>query len=395
MTLARSILEDGFALRLAGVVALAVATAGCATARVEPAFPAPSAPPWPLASLECRVGQQVLDRALLQAHGNVVLSPHAIVRALFVLGTRGDERQRQQILDFFGFRDGWQELSNLLAGTYADVTWGADAPDLDALRAGRLRYESIVEPLAEEPAESEPWNAGPIHSEFNRRELARARVARTHHGLISLFDAQVAGVPMLGEPLFRRTTLPFAGRPAVSGVAMRLGASYGVSPAFSSAFWPAQSDGPDTVPARLEGGVVVTFSLPSGEGRVALEQLPVLPCGGGGLPPKSAAVALDFRAPTFCARSDNALSDLAPELHAALGVDVALRARLAFDERGTLNLPPRPLRSPGFLQDMGTGHPAHELHLERPFFVTVHDRSSGVILYVAHVRTPSDVSACE
>ena len=114
-----------------------------------------------------------------------------------------------------------------------------------------------------------------------------------------------------------------------------------------------------------------------------------VPFGPGGR-----QVSLRFRAPTFCAATRFSLSTLAPELQRSLANELTLSARVAFDERGTINLPEQAVASPSFLNDLGQRNPRHELSFTHPFVVTVHDPVSGAIIYVAYVREPNGPSAC-
>jgi hypothetical protein len=369
-----------------------VAVALVACAKPEPTFPGFSEAKGPIASLECAVLQQTFARLLVtHPQGNVVLSPHQLVLGLFEAGVRGDERQRFQILRFLGYRGDWPRLADELARV-SRVSVGGTSAD-DQTRAIRFEYEAIVTGLGH--AQTTESSVESLHSAFNQRELEQARRERPLAHLISLMDAQVAGVPMLTEPLFHPAKVAFGDHDSVAGVQMSGGAWYGVSPDYKNAFWAAENDGPDTVPARMEGRAVVAFSLPTSADLTAADRLPVLPCHGAGLPPGGAKVSLDFRAPTFCAYQKTALSSLAPELASQLATDVELRTRFAFDQRGTINLPERAVRSPSVL-DQGAGRRTqHALHLDRPFFVTVHDRISGAILYVTYVREPTSLSDCQ
>lgn len=332
----------------------------------EPTFPAPSEPADSRSAVECRLLETVFPR-LIEANpqGNVVLAPHALASTMAAMG-------------------GGQAP----ASPYGKTSW-KELKDADAATGDPVRHDGVSGPSSEK--QKRP--AAPAGSDFIRSELALARKSESKDAWLSLFDAQVAGVPMVTRSVFKPAQVEFGGNLAVAGAEMSFGAQYGVSQHFRSAFWSATSR-EDWLPAAVGDGVIVTFSLPINEADAPPLRLPGLPCGGGVLPADSRKVEVDFRVPTFCARSRGSLANVAPEVGSSLSADVLFSARLAFDARGTVNLPPYAVRSPALLRDYDAPRTAHELHLDRPFFVTVHDRSTGAILYVAYVREANDVNAC-
>lgn len=332
----------------------------------EPTFPAPSEPSTSSSSAECRLLETVFPKLIAaNPQGNVVLAPHALASTLAAM-------------------NGGQPA----ASPYGKTSW-RELKDADADKGDPVRHDGVSGPSSDKHKRP----AAPAGSDFIRNELGLARKLESKGAWLSLFDAQVAGVPMVTRSLFKPGPVEFAGNLAAPGAQMSFGAQYGVSTHFRSVFWNATSR-EDWLPASVGDGVVVTFSLPINEADAPPLRLPGLPCGGGVLPDDSRKVEVDFRVPTFCARSRGSLANIAPDAGASPSADVLFSARLAFDARGTINLPPYAVRSPSLLRDYDAQRTAHELHLDRPFFVTVHDRASGAILYVAYVREANDVKAC-
>lgn len=332
----------------------------------EPTFPAPGEAKDEAIAAECRLIENVLPRLIAASpQGNVVLSPHTLASALAAM----------------------QSGKPSASGEWVDLE---DAKP-DTLQATPFRLESVIGPSAKQkPGRAK---AKPSGSAFIRNELEQARKSLEPATWVALFDAQVAGVPTVSRSLFRPAQVEFSEHLSVPGTSMTFGAHYGVSAHFRSAFWSATSR-EGVIPAPLDEDVVVTFSQPINEADAPPVRLPVLPCSGGGLPAGSYRVALDLRVPTFCARTRVALADVAPDLRATLPADLLISARLGFDARGTINLPPHVARSPGVLKESDWRQAHHELYLDRPFFVTVHERGSGHILYVAYVREANDVNGC-
>ncbi len=340
-------------------------------AREPPRFPPGEPPRAGLASVECRALQAVFPRLLAaRPQGNVVLSPHALVRGLMAVGER-DEARRQAILKFLSFAGHWDDLVREL-----DSAEGRLTAERLGLYPGVGDY--VTAPAGETPA---------------ARFVYQSSVNESERGFRSVVDVQLAGVPMAGRPLAQPAWVDFEGRGQVPAMRMRRGAWFGGSADFSSAFWAAENDGEDTVPARLEGRAVVTLALATHDDAPP-ERLPVLPCAGGTLPEQGREVLLDLRAPTFCAKTSFALSAIDPPLAKRLAADVQLQARMAFDQRATVNLPKRTSASPGLIWDVGRHLPQYDFPLSRPFYATVHDRGSGALLYVAYIREPGAATAC-
>ncbi len=72
-----------------------------------------------------------------------------------------------------------------------------------------------------------------------------------------------------------------------------------------------------------------------------------------------------------------------------------LVSRLGFDTRGTFNHPEQSLPSPQTEHDVLRGTRQAELNLDEPFFVTIHDRETGSIIYVAWIREAGSAATCQ
>jgi hypothetical protein len=350
-----------------------------------PTFPAASSPPSLLARAECQVLARVFPELLeRQPRGNVVFSPHAATLALVGLAWQREGAERQRLMSVFGAGVSLERLNVELARAEERLKGPPlpDWPEVGQVRPVHFDYESSLS-WASNGLEAEPAS----HA-FVQRALTNAR--REQWSLVTA-DAIVAGVPWAGA--VRTEQRPFAGTPTPFLRSVR-GPALGCSDQFDSAAWPAEHLRGDSIPvANPEGRAYVSFARPK-RFPASPVAIPALPCHGGELAPRGATIELDFAAPAFCAVSS-------VELEPALGLATpagssATRvvSRLGFDLRGTFNHPERSLPSPQTEHDVQRALRPAALTLEEPFFVTVHDRETGSIIYVAWIREAGVVASC-
>jgi hypothetical protein len=312
--------------------------------------------------------QRIFDGLVrAQSQGNIVLSPHAALRGLLEVARDADERQQREILSFLGQRTTLQGLQQQLD------------------RVERRLRSAGVGPVAEYQYLPKALRLFSYQGQLERRE----------NRLISAIDVRLSGVPAADVNDVKARWTSFGDPPrSVPGVELQGRTWFGCSPEFHSAFWATENES-DGLPAGLnQGRGLVAFSLPVNDGDEAVGKIPILPCGGGAVPNGAQNVNLRLLAPTFCAKSTFSLGETVPALASSLPVPVELHARLAFDRRGTFNFPEQALRSPRFLKDVGYPAEPAELVLARPFFVSVHDRESGALLYLAYVREAGSPDVC-
>jgi hypothetical protein len=97
----------------------------------------------------------------------------------------------------------------------------------------------------------------------------------------------------------------------------------------------------------------------------------------------------------FCAASSVELEPALGLAPAAGSSATRVVSRLGFDVRGTFNHPERSLPSPQAEHDVQRRLRPAALTLDDPFFVTVHDRETGSIIYVAWIREAGVAASCQ